>query len=220
MIPFIMRQATLQDLDRIMEMENSIFASEAFSRRQYRHLLQSATCRILLCESGADLAAMVVTGWRARTGHLWIYSIAVSEQMRGQGLGKRMLEVCLEIARELKKPWIVLEVRVSNETAIRLYHQFGFDYLRDNMVADLSLCVQLEYAAAPVFDERAVEVFAQVNQQELLQKLPSRARVHQATVQQSVIRSGMRTDFHPPAITAQIANRREHQSAASAASVP
>jgi ribosomal-protein-alanine N-acetyltransferase len=127
MIPFIIRQATLQDLDRIMEMEHSIFASEAFSRRQYRHLLQSATCRILLCESGADLAAMVVTGWRARTGHLWIYSIAVSGQMRGQGLGKRMIEECLEIARELQKPWIVLEVRVGNETAIRLYHKFGFE---------------------------------------------------------------------------------------------
>jgi len=127
MIPFIIRQATLQDLDRIMEMENSIFASEAFSRRQYRHLLQSASCRILLCESGIELAAMVVTGWRARTSHLWIYSIAVSQQIRGQGLGKKMMEECLKIARELQKPWIVLEVRVSNEPAIRLYHQFGFE---------------------------------------------------------------------------------------------
>ena len=125
--PIIMREAGIQDLERIMEMENAVFGSEAFSRRQYRHLLQSATCRILLYESGTELASMVVAGWRARTDYLWIYSIAVSSRMRGQGLGGRMLEECLRMSRELQRRWVILEVRVSNETAIHLYNKFGFE---------------------------------------------------------------------------------------------
>jgi [ribosomal protein S18]-alanine N-acetyltransferase len=125
--PIIMRKAGIQDLERIMEMENTVFGSEAFSRRQYRHLLKSAACRILLYESGTELAGMVAAGWRARTDFLWIYSIAVSPQMRGQGLGGRMLEECLKMSRELQRRWIILEVRVSNDIAIRLYHRFGFE---------------------------------------------------------------------------------------------
>jgi [ribosomal protein S18]-alanine N-acetyltransferase len=125
--PIMMREAGIQDLERIMEMENTVFGSEAFSRRQYRHLLKSAACSILLYEAGTELAGMVAAGWRARTDYLWIYSIAVSPQMRGQGLGGLMLEECLKMSRELQRRWIILEVRVSNETAIRLYHRFGFE---------------------------------------------------------------------------------------------
>ena len=85
-LSIMMRKAGIQDLDRIMEMEKVVFGPEAFSRRQYRHLLRSATCLILLWESGTELQGMVVTGWRARTDYLWIYSIAVSQPMRGKGL--------------------------------------------------------------------------------------------------------------------------------------
>jgi ribosomal protein S18 acetylase RimI-like enzyme len=121
------RKAGIEDLNRIMELEHSVFAAEAFSRRQYRHLLKSPTCRILLCESDGGLEAMIAAGWRLRTDYLWIYSVAVSDRMRGQGLGTRMIEESLEIAREIGRSWIILEVRVSNEAALHLYHKFGFD---------------------------------------------------------------------------------------------
>ena len=121
------RRAGIEDLDRIMELENSVFAAEAFSRRQYRHLLRSPTCRILLHECDGRLEAMLVAGWRARTDYLWIYSVAVSERMRGQGLGTLMIRESLNLARRIGRSWIILEVRVSNEAALRLYHKFGFE---------------------------------------------------------------------------------------------
>ncbi|MEB3851455.1 MAG: ribosomal protein S18-alanine N-acetyltransferase [Desulfurococcales archaeon] len=64
-----------------------------------------------------------------RVGHL--VSIAVLEEYRGRGVGSALLS---ETIRSLRDHYgvesIYLEVRVSNERAIRLYEKFGFRKVR------------------------------------------------------------------------------------------
>ncbi len=70
-----------------------------------------------------------LSGSAWRVGHL--VSIAVLEEFRGRGIGKGLLR---ETIRVMDKVYnveaIYLEVRVSNEVAIKLYEKFGFKKVR------------------------------------------------------------------------------------------
>ena len=59
-------------------------------------------------------------------GEGYINQVAVSEGYRGRGIGKQMLSFLLEQAAVQGMTACSLEVRVSNEPALSLYHALGF----------------------------------------------------------------------------------------------
>lgn len=57
-----------------------------------------------------------------------IFAMYVTESVRGQGVGKRLVEAAIAQARELGGiEQIHLQVVTSNESAIRLYSSLGFE---------------------------------------------------------------------------------------------
>ncbi len=56
-----------------------------------------------------------------------IVTIAVRDSHRRQGIGEMLLIAALDLARERTQPLVTLEVRVSNDAAIRLYDKYGFE---------------------------------------------------------------------------------------------
>jgi ribosomal-protein-alanine N-acetyltransferase len=52
--------------------------------------------------------------------------LAIDPQFRNQGLGKHLLNGLLHTARQQQLERATLEVRASNQSAIHLYQQFGF----------------------------------------------------------------------------------------------
>lgn len=70
---------------------------------------------------------------------LHLVTIAVDPREQGRGLGHALMLDCFALANAAELNEIVLEVRVSNERAQRLYDHFGFrragtlkDYYKDN----------------------------------------------------------------------------------------
>lgn len=56
----------------------------------------------------------------------WIDSIAVSPEMRGKGVARKLLQICRQRTLELKKEGIKLSVETENVAARNLYRNFGF----------------------------------------------------------------------------------------------
>lgn len=61
-------------------------------------------------------------------GH--VKDIAVAEQRRGEGIGRKLLQRSLSALAAQNVASVKLEVRASNETAKRLYRGFGFEHHR------------------------------------------------------------------------------------------
>ncbi len=57
---------------------------------------------------------------------LHLVTIAVAARHQHRGIARRMLLHCFALAEEAGLPAIALEVRASNERAIRVYESFGF----------------------------------------------------------------------------------------------
>ncbi len=79
----------------------------------------------------ADVGGKVV-GYIALMNHgknAKIVSFAVRREFRGRGIGGKLLKAAIERCRQRGKERILLEVRVSNTVAQRLYKKNGFEII-------------------------------------------------------------------------------------------
>lgn len=122
------RKAHLTDLNALVALENRSFRYSRMSRRSYTAALRSPRALILLAQDGKEepLAGAVVVFFRADSPAARLYSIAVSPQMRGHGLGGRLLRAAEHAAKAQGASAMRLEVKVRNKAALALYRKSGY----------------------------------------------------------------------------------------------
>lgn len=97
---------------------------DAWSVEAFRQSLRSPHTRVTVAEDGGDIVGYAVVFVAADEAEL--ANIAVIDEARGRGLGRRLLEAALDNAAAAGARAIYLEVRASNAPAQRLYEQTGF----------------------------------------------------------------------------------------------
>ncbi len=82
--------------------------------------------RLLVLESGGRI---VGSAWISDDGRrLYLHHMAVRPELQGRGLGKRLMEAAVSVARE-RGMQMKLEVSEANAGAIALYRKYGFETL-------------------------------------------------------------------------------------------
>lgn len=137
--PWHLRPAGLRDLEALIELENAGFTGDRLSRRSFRRFLQNEHDLLLIAETDGHLAGYSLLLCRQGTSLCRLYSLAVSPQYRGRGLGEVLLRATEQAALERHCSHLRLEVRPDNHAAIRLYRQLGYrqfqllhDYYEDH----------------------------------------------------------------------------------------
>ncbi|MDD3432148.1 MAG: N-acetyltransferase [Bacteroidales bacterium] len=125
----LIRQATRADLKAVVNIENSSFEAERFSRSQLLYLITKARGLFLVLELEGKIAAYLSVLTHKNHHSLRIYSIAVDPARRGMKLGQALIEKATAYARELGLPALSLEVNTENSPAISLYTRNGFEAL-------------------------------------------------------------------------------------------
>ncbi|MDJ0340611.1 ribosomal protein S18-alanine N-acetyltransferase [Streptomyces sp. H10-C2] len=121
------------DLDRVMELELDLFPDDAWSRGMFwseladaRHPL--ATRHYIVAEDTAQQNRLVgYAGLAAIAGTGDVQTIAAVRDHWGTGLGARLLADLMHQATAFECHEVLLEVRVDNTRAQRLYERFGFE---------------------------------------------------------------------------------------------
>lgn len=120
----IVRTMKEEDLDRIMELEKTCFTTP-WSRESF--LLEITKNQL------AKYFVAEVDGVVAGYGGIWlildeghITNIAVDEEYRRLGLGKKLLEELIILCKKYEIGSMTLEVREDNEPAKELYKSYGF----------------------------------------------------------------------------------------------
>jgi len=67
-----------------------------------------------------------------------ILGIGIADVFQGKGLGKKMMSILIEDAKNAEKEGILLTTVLANEVAFQLYLKMGFEYLgdTDNIAGD------------------------------------------------------------------------------------
>ncbi|AIF69162.1 30S ribosomal protein S18 [Palaeococcus pacificus DY20341] len=132
-IPFIkkvpvslvtIRQARLFDIPEIMRVEHSSFR-EKYPRGLFLMFLENNPETFLVAEYTGKVIGYVMGYLRPDLeGH--VMSIAVDPLYRGNGIGRALMIAVIDKLIRLGARYVGLEVRVSNERAIKLYEKLGF----------------------------------------------------------------------------------------------
>jgi ribosomal-protein-alanine N-acetyltransferase len=80
-------------------------------------------CRVV--EHRSDISGYGIMSFGAGEAH--VLNICIHSQLRGLGIGRRLMDYLLDRAREEYMQEVFLEVRPSNAVAIRLYESMGFE---------------------------------------------------------------------------------------------
>lgn len=133
----MIRPMTLSDLDQVCEIEIEAF-SHPWSKDDFEIELQSNPYALYFVLIEEELIKAYIGIWLIYE-KAQITTIAVRKDFRTQGLSKILMKFLDAVCIENNVEEISLEVRVSNEKAINLYHRFGFikkgirkDYYQDN----------------------------------------------------------------------------------------
>ena len=140
-------------LDALVKLENELFTVDRIHRRSFKRWLNAPDTifqvvllnqlligyGLVLCNRGTKLARL--------------YSIAVSSQVQGKGIGGRLIQHLEELARNQQRLFMRLEVARSNSAAYQLYVAMGYrvfgqylDYYENHEDA---ICMQKTIYTAP-----------------------------------------------------------------------
>jgi [ribosomal protein S18]-alanine N-acetyltransferase len=124
---FVVERVTSeQDLDAIVEIERASFKS-AWTWDMFKWELQNAPVSQVHVVRAADGAIVAFCTIWVIADEVHINNVAVLPAHRRKGLGRTLLEAVLETAASQGARRATLEVRRSNDAAIRLYQGMGFE---------------------------------------------------------------------------------------------
>lgn len=118
------RRMTPEDVSKAAALERESF-SEPWTENVYLETLANENALYLLAET-EDGGLVGICGLLDILGEGDISNVAVAKPFRRQKVAERMMAELLRQGKERGITAFTLEVRSSNEAAIRLYEKFGF----------------------------------------------------------------------------------------------
>ncbi len=125
-----LREMRWWDVEPVLALERALFPEDAWSPGMFWSELAHArgplaNRRYLVAEAEAQIVGY--GGLAAIDGTGDIQTIATARDQWGTGLGGRLLTALLAAATDFECHEVLLEVRVDNARAQRLYERFGFE---------------------------------------------------------------------------------------------
>ena len=117
------REMAESDIKEIAELEKECF-SEPWSENSLRDELSNETARFYVLRDSEKLLGYI--GANNICNEVYITNVAVNGVCRGKGYGKILVNHLIKQSEAERAFFITLEVRKSNENAIKLYEKCGF----------------------------------------------------------------------------------------------
>jgi ribosomal-protein-alanine N-acetyltransferase len=129
-VTVVLREMRWWDIDPVLELEKELFPVDAWSRGMFWSELAhargpEATRRYLVACDGDRLVGYAGLAASGDLGD--VQTIAVRRDQWGTGLGGRLLTELLRAATDFDCAEVMLECRVDNVRAQKLYERFGFE---------------------------------------------------------------------------------------------
>lgn len=119
----VVREMQESDIKEIAELEKECF-SDPWSENSLRDELTNETARFYVLRDDEKLLGYI--GSNNICNQVYITNVAVNEKSRGKGYGKILVNHLIKQSELENAFFITLEVRKSNENAIKLYEKCGF----------------------------------------------------------------------------------------------
>jgi ribosomal protein S18 acetylase RimI-like enzyme len=138
----IIRHASPNDIDRLVELEQQCFQTDRISRKSFARFLKKGHCSILVDCLADTIRGYVLVLYKRGTSLSRLYSIAVDYHFRKQGVAENLVAAAEHEAIAHDTISMRLEIRQDNIASIRLFEKLGYkafgefaEYYEDGMKA-------------------------------------------------------------------------------------
>ena len=97
-----------------------------FGQNLIQNIYLAAPELSLVLEHKKEIIGFLLGGYTALPRQAHILSIAILQEYRGRGLGKKILTYFLNTTKRLNYNNVKLEVNVDNHKAIKMYEEYNF----------------------------------------------------------------------------------------------
>lgn len=119
----LLSRMVMDDLDEVFGVELSVYP-HPWTRGNFADSLASGYQGRVLRDDAGKLVGYFLLMAAVDEAHL--LNVAVRAERQGEGLGRYLLDKVAECARTLGMESVLLEVRPSNQRALKVYEQYGF----------------------------------------------------------------------------------------------
>ncbi len=119
----LIREMKADDVEIVSRIESQVF-SMPWSAKDFLEMVEADYAYYYVAEVDGEIAGCC--GIRNIAGEGEITNVVIAPPYRKKGIALKMMEYMLERAAEVGIGDCTLEVRVSNQPAIRLYERLGF----------------------------------------------------------------------------------------------
>lgn len=120
----VIREMTLDDLEMVMEIEEENFSVPWSETGFFTFLIRDDTIFLVAQEEDQIVGYCGVVMVQDEGD---ITNVAVAKKSQNKGIGKRLVSEMLNKTKEAGVRTLFLEVRLSNDAAIHVYEQAGFE---------------------------------------------------------------------------------------------
>jgi len=120
------RSATKNDLERLVEIENTCFTSDILSRRSFQRFIRAGAHDLKVATLDNEIVGYTLVLYRTGTSLARMYSIAVMPDQQGKGIARKLMQAAEEAGLNRLCSFMRLEVNVNNAPAIHLYEKLGY----------------------------------------------------------------------------------------------
>jgi ribosomal protein S18 acetylase RimI-like enzyme len=120
------RKAKVEDIKRLVEIENLSFNYDQLNARQFRYFIQKGHCDLIVQIKDNQISGYGLLFYRKNSRLSRIYSIAIHQDFHGQGCGKVLMLALESFTLKKGRNTMRLEVKVTNHKAINLYKKIGY----------------------------------------------------------------------------------------------
>jgi ribosomal-protein-alanine N-acetyltransferase len=128
MSAFTLRPMTAADIDPVYELECRVYQIDPWSREQVASEIAGipGTRYYVVAENEGRIIGYGGLFSPSIGVEADIQTVTVVAELQGRGIGRALLMDLLDEAARRSAPAVLLEVRLGNDSAIRLYQSFGF----------------------------------------------------------------------------------------------
>lgn len=120
-----LREMTADDIPAVHQLETELFPEDAWPVAAFEsELAQNETRNYWVYENDEQIIGYA--GLCTVLPISDVQTIAIHPEFQGQGLGRKLLTLLVETAKQRNALDVMLEVRFDNPTAINLYESMGF----------------------------------------------------------------------------------------------
>jgi ribosomal-protein-alanine N-acetyltransferase len=121
-----LRPMTVADIDLVLPYEDVMFGTEAWSRAAYLEEITDTELRYYLVAEADGGEILGDGGLLTIAETAQIVTVGVLPHARRQGVGRILVRALIDEARRRRADEVLLEVRVDNDAAQKLYESEGF----------------------------------------------------------------------------------------------